>query len=476
MVSKKKLYAFHPNRTSEPIESFQTRDKRRLELSDPRSLERNVRQLFANKISGTMVGLWLLVPEHLRLGTWDLVCRYSGETSDRVDPRLTLQLVHEAALCVTGIRQARTLSQKGFEVLNGLPFVASDSAIHSFLIDKTIEDSQRLQVELGLIRRARGHFKGRLLALDPHRLKSFSKRQMCRKTDIQKTKPYKVAQTFFLLDAETEQPVCFTLASSAMSVTKATPPLLNLSNLILNSRHKETLVMADTEHYASELIEYVHSKSPYDILLPVPKKKVFDRWVTSLPQHAFTRHWAGYATAKIPYTMYHAHIDEPDTHWMFIQRCAEREQDFYYKMFYCTGDHPLLKALTEDYPKRWTIEEFFRINQDIGWRKGRTLNLNIRYGQMTCALIAQAAIHQLRQRLGKPYNTWDARHLADDIFRGIDGDIRVKDDTLVVTFYNAPNSELLSQQYENLPQKLIAEGVDPRIPWLFNFKLDFRFK
>ena len=30
------------------------------------------------------------------------------------------------------------------------------------------------------------------------------------------------------------------------------------------------------------------------------------------------------------------------------------------------------------------------------------LNLNIRYGQMTTALIAQALLHQLRRRLGEP--------------------------------------------------------------------------
>ena len=43
-------------------------------------------------------------------------------------------------------------------------------------------------------------------------------------------------------------------------------------------------------------------------------------------------------------------------------------------------------------------------------------------------------------------------------------------------FYNAPSEELLKQHYENLPHKLIKENVDPLIPWLYDFKLDFRFK
>jgi hypothetical protein len=122
------------------------------------------------------------------------------------------------------------------------------------------------------------------------------------------------------------------------------------------------------------------------------------------------------------------------------------------------------------------VEEFFNAHQKLGWKKAGTLNSNIRYGQMTMALIAQAAIHQLRQRLGRPYNSWEASHLARSLFQGIDGDIRVWQDTVVVTYYNAPHPQQLRQHYEGLPQKLTAEGIDPRVPWLYGYKLDFRFR
>jgi hypothetical protein len=83
---------------------------------------------------------------------------------------------------------------------------------------------------------------------------------------------------------------------------------------------------------------------------------------------------------------------------------------------------------------------------------------------------------QFRTRQGTPFAAWDGNHLASAIFRGLDGDIRVVDDTIVITYYNAPNQELLRVQYENLPAKLEAEGVAPRIPWLYGFQLDFRFR
>jgi len=45
-----------------------------------------------------------------------------------------------------------------------------------------------------------------------------------------------------------------------------------------------------------------------------------------------------------------------------------------------------------------------------------------------------------------------------------------------VTYYNAPNESQLREHYENLPHKLREENIDPRVPWLYGFKLDFRFR
>ena len=108
-------------------------------LADPKSLERQVRQALADKISGNQIGIWLLLPEHLRLGTWDLMHSWSGLPTDRVEPRLALHLVNEAAMCLCSHRQGRTLSQKGFELANGLPFVPTDLAIHDLLQSHTFQ-------------------------------------------------------------------------------------------------------------------------------------------------------------------------------------------------------------------------------------------------------------------------------------------------------------------------------------------------
>lgn len=472
MACKKKLYALNPKIPPQSILTQRTKLKQRTAPADPKSVERAVRQLLANKVSGTMVGIWLLIPEHLRLGTWDLLCSWSGAAAQALEPRLALQLLHEAALCVCNLRQGRTLSQKGFELANGLPFVAADQAIHDLLDAHTVAQAQALQIALGKLRRASGHFAGKVLAIDPHRMLSYTKRQMSRIKPSREAKPTKMSQSFFLLDADTHQPICLTVGSAARRATVAGPELLALARQILGlDPQSPPLVLADEEHYAAEFFDPAHHAG-FDLLVPMTSTRYQQARWRALPEEQFTRHWAGYAACKHPYLF--SQNEWPG--FEYVQRSGERPEQFEFKGYFSNADRPEVPTLTTEFPKRWHVEEFFKFNQDLGGRRAGTLNLNIRYAQMTMALLAQAVIHQFRQRLGQPFQSWDATHLAHNLFSGLDGDIRVCNDTIVVTYYNAPNVDSLRDHYEHLPAKLEADKIDPRIPWLYNFKLDFRFK
>jgi hypothetical protein len=420
-----------------------------------------------------MAGLWLLVPEHLRLGTWDLLRAWTRQAPERMEPRLALQLVHEAALCSNGLRDGRCLTLRGFETLNGLPFLANDTAVHEVLDGRTVADAEELQVALGKLRHASGHYVGKLLLIDPHRPPSYSHRHMRKHQKDRRSKPIKTAQTFFCLDGDTSQPVCFTAANSARTVSQATPGLLRMAREILAPLPARALVAADTEHFAVELLDHVHTETPFDIITPMPHRQSDQQRLRQIPPEAFTRHWAGYATTVLPYTPHHS---RSGPYYQLVQRQGERPEDWQFNAFASTTDCDPVDALTRDYPQRWHIEEFFNFDQSLGWKRAGTMNINIRYGQMTMALLAQTAIHQFRKRLGAPFADWDAKHLASDIFRGLDGDIRVAGDTILVTYYNAPNRERLQAQYQDLPAKLRAEGIEPAIPWLYGFQLDFRFR
>lgn len=454
------------------VEAQISRKRTRTERSDSASIERGVRQLLADKVSGNLAGIWLLVAEHMRLGTWDLLRGWTNSSEESVEARLAMQIVNESAVCTSGIRSGRTLNGRGgFELACGLPFVASDTALHDLLNQRSVESSQELQVALGLLRKSMGHFRGKLLVIDPHRVKSHSRRRM-RERSNRGSRPVKQAQSFWLLDGETHQPVCFTTATAATSVVEATPMLMRLGERVLLPSEK-ALVLADSEHFSSELLHAISGESPFDLLVPIPNQPVYLKRWRSTPSEDFRAQWAGFATMKKQYNFKYG---APGEYFEIVERFGEKPAEYRFKGFLCTKDVNEVDALTVEYPIRWHIEEFFNAFQSLGWKKAGTQNLNVRYGQMTLALIAQAAISELRRRLGQPFENWDADHFAKDLFFRLEGDVRVTDDTIVVTYYNAPNKQLLQEHYEHLPEKLAAENVPPTVPWLYGYKLDFRFR
>jgi hypothetical protein len=416
------------------------------------------------------------VPEHLRLGTWDLLRTWSGDvTGQTLAPRLALHLIHEAALCRPSLRYSRSLRHKGFELSNGLPFLPTDAALHDLLDAHTMEQAHQLQIRLGQLRRASGDFPAQVLALDPHRQISYSKRDMVERRPAANQPASKQAQSFFLLDAKTSQPLCLTHASSAQTIPNATAQLLQMAQTILGSANPSVpLIVADVEHYTTELLDHIRHNTNFDLLVPLRSTKQLQNHYRKMGPNLFAQHWAGFATAIETFQPVGSTLSQPC--YRYVQRTGEGLHNYHFKGFACTAQRPDVSALTSDFPDRWHIEEFFRFDQDLGWKRAGTLNLHIRLAQMSLALVAQAVIHQLRLRLGAPFQQWDSPHFARDFFAGLEGDLRVEGETIVVTYYNAPAAADWKRHFENLPKQLEQERVDPRIPWLYDFKLDFRFK
>lgn len=469
MGSKKKLHLLNPKKNHKEIEVYKTKRETETRIVTAQSIEREVREYLSKKLSGNYLGLWLLIPEHLRLGTWDLLKIWSSSEDREVNPRIALQMVNESALCINGQRPVRSLSHQGFELVNGLPFLASDLSIHKLLDEHTITEANKLQIALAKLRLSRGHYaKEGLFAFDPHRIHSYTRRIMPVKKKNRKSKAEKIMQTFFCIDCLTGQPIAFRIGSSSTTASMATIELLKMIKSIFPENFQAT-AMADSEHATASIINEFLKDEQFDIVMPMPSRA---KTKQIMKQIDYKRKWAGYALGEVLYKMEGVRSPIP----LVVERNGELEEEYSYKAFLLTRATNRLKLLTEDYPERWSIEEFFNFEADMGWDRASTMNLNIRYGKMSLSLIAQAANYQFRKNLPEPYKNWTARHLADSVFRGIEGDLRVKDDTIIVTFYDFPENLNLKAYYENLPDKLISEGINPKIPWLYNFKLDFRFK
>ena len=225
---------------------------------------------------------------------------------------------------------------------------------------------------------------------------------MPRYRDNTAIRPYKVSTTFFCLDAETHQPICFLLASSSMTVTQITPRLLHLAARILNpAADSPPLVVADNEHYTQELF---HSLAGPDPLRSLGSHAQHPRPNGFPPSHprrkSFNRAGRDGPPPIVPFTSSNT-PKGPTANWSSAPE--KTPQTFHNKAFLASRYRDEVIDLALHYPQRWHVEEFFNAYQALGWKRAGTLNLNIRFGQMSLALIAQTVCHQLRQRLGASF-------------------------------------------------------------------------
>lgn len=432
-----------------------------------RNNERYLREMLSDKVSGSHMGLWLLVPEYLRLGGWDLVRGLFG-AGDDIAARLAMQMVNESALCLGRVRKKDSLCHQGFSLVNGLSFLATDESIHRMLDGKSVSCYEAFQSELMRIRMLDGHYgEGeRILAIDPHRIGSSSKRVMVQKRKRPELPSAKMMQTFFCNDTETGQPLAFTLSASGKTCSQATLQLLDMAGGVLGKQ--KSLILADKEHFTREIADYFDGSHAMDILMPAPNLKGITERITALE---YRQMWPGYSVAETPFS-----FQNSDRNLRLIAQKDGPAGMETYKAFLTTSDKDAGDLLSKVFSRRWTIEEFFNREGDMAWNRASTFNLNIRYGRQSLALLAQAAIYRLRKNLPQSNSRWNAAMLSEKALTNMEGDIRVKDDTIIITYYKDQEILGLRDKYHNISRQLENEHISPKIPWLYDFKLDFRFK
>jgi hypothetical protein len=182
--------------------------------------------------------------------------------------------------------------------------------------------------------------------------------------------------------------------------------------------------------------------------------------------------WPGFSVAETGFGFSNSSADFR----LIAQKEAVPGKQEVYKAFLTTSDKDSADLLSNVYSKRWNIEEFFNFEEDMGWNRASTFNLNIRYGRQSLALLAQAAAYGLRKKLPEHCSMWTAAMLSEKDLTNMEGDVRVKDDKIIVTYYGDHETLGIKYKYHNISQQLENQNISSKNPWLYDYKLDFRFK
>jgi len=422
--------------------------------------------LLKRGLTTTSAGGFFFIPYMLQLHAHDLVTSL-GETKHQGIPSesIALGIIFESIFGFTaGIRAVDSVSRVDFGLLAGLPFLPSISTQYRFLQGVSVQDGLDFQARLGKQLIALGQVKpGFPVNIDGHNVKTFSRKEMKLSFLTKEDRYGKAIRTFYTQDQESKKPLIALAAYSGTTVSQVTRQLAARTRDVLGG---DFLMAADKEWYCGQLIEELHKQCGVSVLTPVkssPKrKKEFD--AVPLDEYEGTI----YGNIATLYTTM-TNFDGP------MRLLLKRRRDGKYFALITPATQMTAATAMPTYTKRWRIEDFFAQNTFLGMHRLPSMNLNAIQTVLSLRLFAYHVMDNFRHDLGDPYRNHTPELIHREFVDGIQGRVQLRTDVIEISVYGFQHQAAVQSILTNADKKLEQADVDPRIPWLGNRSLRFKF-
>ena len=425
-----------------------------------------VTTLLKKGLTSTSVGGFFFIPYLLQLNIFDLFEKMGKPKLEGVpNENLAIGFVFESLFGYTkGIRSIDSVSRADFALLAGLPFLPSPATQYRYLQSVSCKSALDFQVALGKKLVALGQITpGPPINIDGHNVPTYSRKEMKQSYLTKEGRYGKAIRCFYTQDQTSKKPLIAMATYSGTSVAQATDEIAVRTRDILDGRY---MLVADKEWYIGRLIQELHEQ--YGISILVPVKKSSSR-VAEFESISFDKyHTSEFGTIAAVYTTMK---DFKGPLQMFLKRQPDG------KMFGLITPEQTLESESAmpTYTKRWRIEGFFNENDFLGINRLPSLNLNAIQTMLCFRLVAYHVMDNLRNGLGEDYASKTPESIYREFISGVQGRIELKSDTIVVHVYNFKHEHAIASIMSNLEVKLEKANVNPRIPWLGNRRLAFRF-
>jgi hypothetical protein len=406
------------------------------------------------------------MPYLLQLGVFDLVASLGPPKPDGLPKEsLALGLVFESIFGYTaGIRSVDTVSRADFGLLAGLPFLPSPSTQYRFLQAVSCHSALDFQVTLGKRLVTLGHITpGQPVNVDAHHIKTYSRKAMKPSFITQEAHYGKAIRTFYTQDQASKKPLIALAAYSGTTVSQSTRQLATLTRTLLE---RDFLMVADKEGYCGQLIQDLHAQYGIEVLTPIKSSPKRQAEFEAVPLEQYDQTvWGQVATL---YTTM-IHFDGP-----LRMLLKKRRNGQYFALITPACDMSAETAMPT-YTKRWRIENFFAENTFLGMNHLPSLNLNAIQTMLSLRLLAFHVVDNFRYDLGPAYQKKSPELIHREFIDGVQGRVQLRGNLIEISIYGFEHEAAAAAILVNLDAKLEKAGVDPRIPWLGNRRLRFKF-
>ena len=431
------------------------------------SIQSDLQELLRKGFTTSCAGGFFFIPYLQELDIHSLLGKLCPSKREGIPPdRIALQLIFEALFGYTrGIRTVDPISQADFGALSGLPFLCSPSTEYRFLTGIPTESSEQFQISLGHRLLELGHIGDKIVNMDAHSIPLYSRKEM-KASYISQEKIYgKAIRAFYTQDQERGKPLFVQACYSGTTAGQATPALVEATQSILGGTF---LSVTDKEWYVAQLLEYLDKIYKIEVLLPVKRTAKRLQEMEAIDFQTFK------AKAGDPplATLFTALDGFTGRLRLFVKRNPDGT------LFGLITNKKYLRARSamKIYSRRWRIENWFNENSFLGLNCLPSLELHAIQAALTLRLVAHHLMDNFRMNLASKFAKMTPELIHRHFIRGVQGKVQLKKEQIHIDIYGFRHQAMVKNIFTNLENKLLAKGIDPRVPWLNNYKLHFEFK
>ena len=422
--------------------------------------------LLKRGLTSTSAGGFFFIPYLLQLAGHDLAVSL-GPTKQQglQNERIALGMIFESIFGYTdGIRAVDSVSRADFGLLAGLPFLVSPSSQYRFLQAVKMKDALDFQVALGKHLLTLGQISSQApVNIDGHNLKTFSRKAMKRSFITKEGRYGKAIRTFYTQDQQSKKPLVALATYSGTAVSQVTRKMVNLTRKVIG---QDFLMVADKEWYCGQLIQELHHHCGVTVLTPVKRSPKRVKEFETVPLDKFDETvWGNVATLYTTMSNFEGPLQ------MFLKKQPNGK---YFALITSARDMTPNIAMPT-YTKRWRIENFFADNAFLGINRLPSLNLNAIQTMLSLRLLAFHMVDNFRHDLGLAYKNKTPDIIHREFVHGVQGRIQLHRDIIEVSIFGFEHEAAAAAILTNLDAKLENANVNPRIPWLGNRRLRFKF-
>lgn len=431
------------------------------------SIQTNLEALLKKGFTTTHAGGFFFIPYLMELDLYNALGQLSApKTTGIPNERVALQLIFEPLFGYKkGIRTVDPVSQTDFGVLSGLPFICSPATEYRFLAESTTERSESFQKHQAKRLLNLNYITGNILNMDGHSIKLFSRKGM-KNSYLSKDQAYgKAIRTFYTQDQATNKPLFAKAAYSGTTVAQVTPQLVEANKEILG---KSFLCVCDKEWFIGKLLDQLDQIHGVQVLLPLKRTAKRLQEMEAIPFEKFKYRYENQPIAKL--------VTDIDGFTGKMNLFVKRNDDDTFFALITNKKYLQPPESMEIFRKRWNIENFFNENTFLGLDRLPSLELNAIQTALTLKMVSYHIVDNFRINLPDHFSKMKPESIYENFIQNVQGKVQIKKDKLQVDIYGFKHQAVVAPLFRNLEQKLINKEVDPRIPWLNNYALNFSFK